>query len=357
MLSNPENFLDMVKTTIFERSQDFQKDYSNDFKKVLRGCKLDYLEYLISHGILSNSNEYKDIKKVWDKIFNIVSSSLSGRRSTAYTQLKNLLNGFFTRDLTYTHNINYALYRMRVCSLRKNIPRNEIFHIPFNLIRNIKTQRYSTPGYPCLYLAKSLYGCWEEMHRPQIESTLVSRFSPTKEFCVLDLRIPTLERFKKLETLYIRFLPVIIACTIPVRNGDDVFKPEYIIPQFVLEWCIEKGTNHNLLGVIYTSSFFNQEFFDLDYEWENIALPVQKVASETNYCPVLVSLFKVTKPTCYEYEVMLGNLRLFSFNDEDNCQYFDGEKDKTAYYTSSFKLLEGVLSGKESDLIYRDMKI
>lgn len=355
MILNPGNFLDMVRFTIFERSQDFQKEFSNDFKKVLNGCKLDYLEYLKSHGMGSNSNDYKVIKKIWDKIFNILSSSLSGKRSTAYTQLKNLLNGLFSDDMVYEHNKDFALYRMRVCSLRKNIPRQEIFHIPFNLIRNIKTQRYSTPGYPCLYLAKSLYGCWEEMHRPSIESTLVSRFSPTKDFRILDLRIPTVEQFTKLESQYLKLLPVIIACTIPVRNKDDIFKPEYIIPQFVLEWCIEQGPKHNLLGVIYTSSFFNREFFDLDYEWENICLPVQKMVSETNYCPVLASLFKVTKPTCYEYEVMLGNLRLLSFNDEDNIQYFDGDNDKTAYYMSSFNLLEGILVDKESDLIYRDI--
>ncbi|NPD93271.1 MULTISPECIES: RES domain-containing protein [Bacteroidales] len=355
MVLNPENFLDMVRNAIFERSQVFQKDYSNDFEKVLSGCKLDYLTLLISHGIDSDSSEFESIKKVWDKIFNILTSSLSGRRSTAYTQLKNLLNGLFSEGLIYTHDKDIALYRMRICSLRKNIPRKEIFHIPFNLIRNIKTQRYSTPGYPCLYLAKSLYGSWEEMHRPPIESTLVSRFSPTGNFRVLDLRIPTVERFKKLEDLYLKYLPIIIACTIPVRNAEDVFKPEYIIPQFVLEWSIEKGPKHKLLGVIYTSSFFNREFFDLDYEWENIALPVQKMPSKTNYCPVLASLFKLTKPTCYEYEVMLGNLRLLSFNDEDNFQYLDGDKDKTAYYMSSFNLMEEVLMTKESDLIYRDM--
>lgn len=193
------------------------------------------------------------------------------------------------------------------------------------------------------------------MHRPSIESTLASRFSPTEDFRVLDLRIPTVERFKKLEELCLRYLPIIIACTIPVRNAEDVFKPEYIIPQFVLEWSIEKGPTHNLLGVIYTSSFFNREFFDLDYEWENIALPVQKMSSKVNYCPILASLFKLTKPTCYEYEVMLGNLRLPSLNDEGNCQYLDGDKDKTAYYMSSFNLMEGVLMTKESDLIYRDM--
>ena len=357
MISNPDNFIESIKKTIFESSQDFQKQHSDEFKNVLRSCKLDYLTLLKTHGIDETTTEFLAAKGIWEKVINAVSSSLSGRRSRAYTQLKNILNEVFCVDLVYTQAKYEPLYRMRVCSLRKDIPRTEIFHIPFSMIRNIKTQRYSTPGYPCLYLAKSIYGSWEEMHRPSIESTLVSQFTSRKDFCLLDLRIPTIEKFVECESLYIKYLPIIIACTIPVRNADDVFKPDYIIPQFVLEWSIEKGPEHKLMGIIYTSAFYNKEFFDLDYEWENIAMPVQKLSSKDKYCPVLASMFEVTKPTCYEYEVMLGNLRLYGPFDEFNEVHLNDKRDKTAFYMSSFKLLEGVIWEKEGDLIYRDMKV
>lgn len=357
MINHPDGFLESVKKTIFERSQDFQKHHSNEYKNVLRSCRLDYLTLLKTHGIDETATEFVAAKVIWEKVITVVSSSLSGRRSRAYTQLKNILNEAFCENLVYIQAKYEPLYRMRVCSLRKDIPRTEIFHIPFSMIRNIKTQRYSTPGYPCLYLAKSIYGSWEEMHRPPIESTLVSQFTSKKDFRLLDLRIPSVDRFNEFESLYIKFLPVIIACTIPVRNAEDVFKPEYIIPQFVLEWSIEKGPSRKLMGVIYTSAFYNQEFFNLDYEWENIAMPVQTLSSKDNYCPVLVSMFDVTKPTCYEYEVMLGNLRLYGPLDEYNEIHLEDKIDKTAYRMSSFKLLEGVLSWKESDIIYRDMKI
>lgn len=55
MIDNPENFLDIVRTTIFERSQDFQKQHSNEFKNVLRCCELDYLTQLKSHGVDESS--------------------------------------------------------------------------------------------------------------------------------------------------------------------------------------------------------------------------------------------------------------------------------------------------------------
>lgn len=50
MIDNPKNFLDMVRTTIFERSQGFQEQHSNDFKSVLRCCELDYLTQLKAMG-------------------------------------------------------------------------------------------------------------------------------------------------------------------------------------------------------------------------------------------------------------------------------------------------------------------
>lgn len=39
-----------------------------------------------------------------------------------------------------------------------------------------------------------------------------------------------------IRTLY--FFPLLLSCMVVVSNRDDVFKPEYIIPQLVTEWVI-----------------------------------------------------------------------------------------------------------------------
>ena len=102
MISNPDNFIESIKKTIFERSQDFQKQHSDEFKNVLRSCKLDYLTLLKTHGIDETTTEFLAAKSIWEKVINAVSSILSGRRSRAYTQLKNILNEVFCVDLVYT---------------------------------------------------------------------------------------------------------------------------------------------------------------------------------------------------------------------------------------------------------------
>ena len=52
----------------------------------------------------------------------------------------------------------------------------DMFHIPLNRREIVKTQRYSAPGYPCLYLGNTVYSCWEEMHRPHFDDLMFSGF-------------------------------------------------------------------------------------------------------------------------------------------------------------------------------------
>lgn len=301
-------FLSRIRNIVFNRSRQFQKENNNVFEIVMRNCLYDYRASLKSFGFSEDSDDYKKADSVITKLIRIIEVSFEGKRSQAYSTTKELMNELLDDGMVCEHDFESYLYRMRVCDMRRDIQRKELFHIPFESKRLIKTQRYSTPGYPCLYLARSIYGCWEKMHRPSINSTLVSLFKAREDYAndnnlqfnLVDLRIPSVTRFKDYEHFYISFLPVIIACTIPVVNQDNVFKPEYILPQFILEWVIEDGKDdnkigENLLGVTYTSAFYNEEFFYLDFEWDNLAIPVQ-TTNKTGHCSILSKLFELTKP-------------------------------------------------------------
>lgn len=346
--------IDIVHHIIYNLSKEYQRKFQYDFRKVLSACLNGYICYLTSTNI--NPNKINYVRKICRKLIDVLHSSYSGRRSTSYIKLKNVIKEFQNEDGFFCEfDSETFLYRMRVCDIRKDIARKELFHIPFSQIRNIKTQRYSTPGYPCLYLARSIYGCWEEMHRPSVDSTLVSVFKAQNNFGLVDLRIPTKERFEQFKDFYISFFPLIIACSIPVLKADSVFKPEYIIPQFVLEWLIEQKFGYECMGLTYTSAFMNNEFFTLDYEWDNIVMPVQVIKTDLDYCPVLSTIFNWSKPTCCEYERMLG-----TFNNDGlwSCgpkRLKTGHPDKHAYYYSIFSSLEEELETRELHGVYDDI--
>ena len=104
------------------------------------------------------------------------------------------------------------------------------------------------------------------MQRPDTESTLFSVFKTIKSFKVVDMRIPTLQEYLVNAEFYLKFFPLIIASTIPVINSEDIYKPEYLLPQMILEWVIEKRREINAIDVYYTSAFKNNEFYELNHE-------------------------------------------------------------------------------------------
>jgi hypothetical protein len=342
MVENSDKMIETVNSIIYQKSKVYQKEYHYDFRKVQAKCLSDYFRLI--KELDTDLEITNDVKRICDKLRGIITSSYSGRRSTAYSKLKNLMN-VFEKDngLLCSFDHNCFLYRMRVCDLRRNIERKDLFHIPFSQIRNVKTQRYSAPGYPCLYLAKSVYSCWEEMHRPSVDTALVSIFKAKSGFNLIDLRIPDKDHYENYKDFYIKFFPIIIICTIPVVYTDCVFKPEYIIPQFILEWIIEKGKDFNCMGITYTSTFKTDEFFSLDFEWENIVIPVQDINYQSEYCPILSELFELSKPTCCEFERMQGTFNHdgYWYNGPKRLAGDDKNKEyKKNYYYSIFSLLE-----------------
>ena len=105
------------------------------------------------------------IKSLNKKIVEIINDEYKGYHSTAFMSLRTLLED--NRPNTYLHIkdslIFYDLpemtktYRIRMFDFdkRKGVTFKDMFHIPFDKRGIVKTERFSMPGYPCLYLGKS----------------------------------------------------------------------------------------------------------------------------------------------------------------------------------------------------------
>lgn len=328
-------------------SVECHKKNGSDYRKTLSECLRQYVE--IIDDTYADTDLQVGVRKTCQTIKDVVTAIYKGLHNQAFTKLQNLI-AVYADDIFCTLPAESELYRMRITNKRKGLERKDIFHIPLNSRRCIKTQRFSTPGYPCLYLGKSLYVCWEEMGMPPTETTLVAGFKNASDIKLVDLRVPLLAVFQKDAEKYAKLFPLIIACSIPVLDKDDVFKPEYVLPQLVLEWTINKRHETSAIGVYYTSVFKNQEFFSLlDEEWDNIAIPVQNPLSQSTFCPKLKQLFKLTKPTCYEFEHVKGNIDAVGFWDNGPERYTSDYNCKNEYYMSQFSRMEELLLKKTYD--------
>jgi hypothetical protein len=112
-----------------------------------------------------------------------------GKPYEAFDVLKNVLDTdrFFKMQIFLGGD---DFFRVRVSPGRFTLSKQDLFHIPYQLKHQIRTQRYSIPGFPCLYLSDSIYTCWEEMRRPPIEALHASRFRLNSSRPITVIEIP-----------------------------------------------------------------------------------------------------------------------------------------------------------------------
>ena len=94
-----------------------------------------------------------------------------------------------------------------------------------------------------------------------------------------------------------------------VKNPNVIYKPEYSITQLLTEWIITNNNSENkkekIYGIRYTSSLSASSASGFEYpkdKLDNIVFFVLDPLSTKKYCPQLSKAFKITNPTCNEYE-------------------------------------------------------
>ena len=297
------------------------------FNSVIKRYYKKVKDYCSSSDSSFDDEALKRLKKLCDGLIRMVQSEYEGCRHSAFVTIKNQLEGKESKDTgtnpylikplaisgSYLVRQGTPFYRMRVIreDERYGLNSKGMFHIPLSKKGEVKTQRYSVPGFPCLYLGLSTYGCWEEMRRPNFGTVMVSKYVSTQEFELLDLRIPSLEKWKENICDSILFFPLIIASMFQVKDNSATYKPEYLIPQLITEWVIvqqklTRKTKSNIIGIIYTSVHKNLDFNFPEDVFDNIVVPVLKPLNKgvMDYCPILTDLFELTPPTYYDLETL-----------------------------------------------------
>lgn len=274
-----------------------------DFREGL-SCTLDaYVSLLKKYKAILGPDIDDIIIKV-EECNNYLKESVNyyyeGMYSLAYESIAKILSDSLYKASYLPIQPGYVLYKARTIEKYQKLTFEEMFHIPLNQRGIVKTQRYSAPGYPCLYLGKSINVCWEELGRPRFDDLMISRFVVKNEFQVLDLRVPQkdeLESDRLAEVL--KKIPLIMSVSIVVIDTDASFKPEYIIPQLIIEYIITNNRNEYkegkrdlfsfILGVYYMSTHVNGELEFPEDIFYNLALPVVVVSGKETYCRLLSS--------------------------------------------------------------------
>jgi len=244
-----------------------------------------------------------------------------GKTGKAYILFKKELNRI-KRTLLYDRNSgrsmiyeNTVLFRARIGDTDQ-YQLGEIFHVPFEKRDFISTARYSLPGIPCLYGSNSTYLCWIEMKKPSLNEIHLSQLKWTGQrgLMVLDLseRIDFIvrmmsrmvkrkhgkDRIKQLnifdDWIIATFLkwPLQLVTSTIVKHTNAPHKPEYVFPQFLMQWINEQSAVNGIKYFSVSGHKFNE--FDSKNSF-NYAIPVKTYKSK-GHCDFLKDNFKLTYP-------------------------------------------------------------
>ena len=352
--------IDKFKTYIVKITVD--KD-SNVFGKM--NNKLDEYCNLIKEldcSLVSKATQFKTgIQECFTEYYNgnlYKSSNIMNNLVEEYKDDLYIHDMKFGNSINIYENVNQYLYKGIVEDWSKTLDREYMLHIPFDKREIIKTQRFSIPGVPCLYLGQSLFIVWEELDRPALDNLFVSRFELSQETKVLDLglNISDLIQIEKhssegnipsdlINNVIEKFIFTNIfkiACLISVKQENRYFKSEYILPQLLLMSII----NLNIAdGIRYSSVRVDND----SYICANYAFPAIKEKNDERLSSSIISKLKLTQPinvglydfikvhTMNQSENLFRNYTYFDLNNEYFTVY-----ENTKFYNTELKINQDV---------------
>lgn len=302
------NFNSILENKVFEIPKEYDSKIS--FRNLLKKNYEEYINALKKiepkliqvENFKTKTNLENIIEKQQDFIDGIIQTIdlyYEGKPASAYNKFKEIIEkrkvGFKTMLSIDNYKINQNFYRIRTSN--ENFPFNnyQMFHISFENRGKVSTQRYSIPGFPSLYLSKTLYVAWEELNRPNINDFQAIRLINKKEITYLDLTSQNIdissEEVMPSTYKYVMTFPLILACSIKVKNSNDIFKPEYIIPQILLQWIRE---NDKIDAIKYSSTHIKKSEIKLEGDLYNLVMPV-KENKDKGLCSILSNKFETTE--------------------------------------------------------------
>jgi hypothetical protein len=264
------------------------------------------------------ANMLESIKRLSQSIKESVNLYFNGDIFKATEIFNNSLNFILFKDFNPIYDVpkNTIFYRSRRDE-KRSFDKGDMFHVKFEERNKISTNRYSIPGFPALYLGESTYVCWEESDRYRLRDLWFSRIENKEELKVIKIQrfedlLDEIEHIAddndKLSHLckYLIIYPLIIACTVKVKDQKNNFTPQYIIPQLLLQYIATfKDAGERIDGIMYLSSQVDYSKIN-GVKCYNYVFPV-KTSLKKGFCDVLSKTFHISEPTSLEIEEIIHN--------------------------------------------------
>lgn len=290
--------------------------------------------------------KFPEANKIWDVLKDIIKVYLGGQLALAAQRMYDLCFSDISKIATSSLDENRVLFRMRNSGDKfDEYSQDEMYHIPFEKNYLVSNERFSISGYPSLYLGASSYVCWEELGRPALENVTLAIFRIKQYIKVIDLTYNKKQEIHKplKHCLY-------LASTIPVLHKDAPFKPEYIIPQLLLQGLVNYKKSNPTKSTDYAIKYTSTHFYDRNLWFGDADGLLNKF---TNY--VFAPINFQEKGTSSYLKNLLECVACTNYNCFRLCEEYGTDKnsDKTLsrYGLSAFGRMEKELKDQASNML------
>lgn len=238
----------------------------------------------------------QEVKDVSNMVLDAIQRIYQGFPSLAFEALEKAMtknNCHLLNILPQTHySGSMRLYRIREGSYSDC---RDLYHVPFHQRARCGTYRYSIPGYPSLYLAGSLETALKECRVTDNRTYSASCYSIKKPVRFIDFGFKNKDLKFWEQYSFIVSYPLIVACSLKVKDSFKPFIAEYCIPQLLFQ-LIRLYTDMD--GISYVSTRYDiPDYFSDSHR--NFVMTIDDSLNEEGYSQKLSDKLKVTSPIVF----------------------------------------------------------
>lgn len=241
----------------------------------------------------------RELKKVSNALIDCLTYSFKGFPHEAYTKLYECLVEDDRHLLMLLPQLE--IQPLNGFRVRKGRYENveDLLHVPFESRHKCGNYRFSISGSPSLYLANSLETAMREIRAEKDADYTVCRFKNHRRLLFYDLALtPAIELMWEFYSLVL-FYPLIVICSLKVKEADAKFFPEYVVPQILYQLSRWDG-QAEIVGISYSSTRYDN--IDLaDTHHRNFAIFIRDADKEKGFSDKIVEMFEVTRPYTFTY--------------------------------------------------------
>lgn len=299
MLAKLSYFEKVTQDDKYKSSKNLMNLLSSSYEYVKDAFNSTTLKHLFSSKITINDigSSYKQFSKLID-LYN------RGDIYGSINLLKKILivKGHWILDKTILKK-NSITYRFRLPRYRHNeiyeiYNREDLFHIPFDYLQMQGNQRYSINGFPCLYLGKTIYDCWEEIRRADLSKVNYAAFKNTRDLNLISIDCP--DKISDKNDLIKYFIFALCTKMVNLDDDENNFKYHYVISELLLTVLVDRMVGEkdfSYEGIRFVSSRYYDEklnMFTVKPIFYNYVFPIQE-PSDKGHCKTLKDTFKVSE--------------------------------------------------------------